>query len=310
MAEEEKGAEGAGEHGHEHAEHEGAPNPEHHIRDQALVGIDAKTGAIVWHPRDHEGNPVAGYTPNVLLKIKDSEFRLEFTKHMLGMTVVATLIVVMGIVVAKRVLAGLHGNKAPKGALANAVEGVVVFVRDEMVEPMGGHHLGHYTPIFITYFILILLCNLVGLIPGVGTATGNFSITLGLAISVYGMIWILGMYNQGPINFVVHLVPPGTPWWLWPLMFALELLGPIIKCFVLSIRLFANMIAGHLIIGNILNLGIIGLVPLSTSIIMLGIGVPLSLGLSLLEVMVCFIQAFVFTLLSVIFIGAAVHPEH
>jgi F-type H+-transporting ATPase subunit a len=310
MAEAEKDA-AHEEHGreHEHEEAEGPPKPEEHIQDKVLVGLNAN-GEFVSYPYDHEGHPKNGYEPKVLLTVLGKPLKIEFTKHMAGMGIVATLIFVIGVTVARRVLAGLQTNKAPKGALANAFEAVVVFVRDEMVEPMGGHHLGHYTPIFITYFVLILLCNLVGLIPEVGTATGNFSITAGLALSVYALIWILGMYNQGPINFIVHLVPPGTPWWLWPLMFVLELLGPVIKCFVLSVRLYANMIAGHLIIGSILNLGVIGAGPVSASLIMLGIGIPLSLGLSFLEVMVCFIQAFVFTLLSVIFIGAAVHPEH
>jgi F-type H+-transporting ATPase subunit a len=95
-------------------------------------------------------------------------------------------------------------------------------------------------------------------------------------------------------------VPHGVPWWLWPLMFVLELAGPIIKCFVLSVRLFANMIAGHLVITQLLALG---------GVLML-LGVPLALGVSMLELMVCVLQAYVFTLLAVIFIGSAVHPEH
>jgi F-type H+-transporting ATPase subunit a len=185
-----------------------------------------------------------------------------------------------------------------------------VFVRDEMVAPMGGHHLAHYTPLFITYFMLILFSNLLGMIPEWGTATGNFWINVGLAGSVYALIWILGFANQG-FGYVLHLVPPGTPFWLWPLMFVLELAGPLIKCFVLSVRLYANMIAGHLIFGSILSLGVISsAVPIGTSAMMLGIGVPLCLGLSFLEVMVCLIQAYVFTLLAIIFIGGAVHPEH
>jgi F-type H+-transporting ATPase subunit a len=165
--------------------------------------------------------------------------------------------------------------------------------------------------LFITYFMLILTCNLLGMIPGYGTATGNFGVSLALGGSVYALIWVLGIANQGPVKYLLHLVPPGTPLLLWPLMFVLELAGPAIKCFVLCIRLFANMIAGHLIVGSILNLGLIGAaIPIATSLMMLAIGVPLCLGLSALEVMVCVIQAYVFTLLAVMFVGAAVHPEH
>ena len=201
-------------------------------------------------------------------------------------------------------LAHLQAGKAPHGPLANLVEATIVFVRDEMVEPMGGHHLGHYTPLFILYFLLIATCNYLGMIPDAfhlwGTATGNYGITAGLAITVYLLIWILGVANQGPINFIIHLVPPGTPWWLWPVMLVLELLGPVIKCFVLSVRLFANMIAGHLIISQMLSLG--GA--------LMFVGVPLALGVSLMELLVCVLQAYVFTLLSCSFIGSAVHPEH
>jgi F-type H+-transporting ATPase subunit a len=308
MAEAAEHNEHAGGHG---AHAEGPINPAEHIKDKVLFGVDASSGKIV-KPYDAHGHLLqefAAYTP-----AKVGPFKLEFTKHMASITVAAALIFVAGMATAKRVMAGLHDNKAPKGRLANAFESVVMFVRDEMVEPMGGHHLGHYTPLFITYFMLILTCNIMGMVPdffGVwGTATGNFSVTLALGGSVYALIWILGLKNQG-FGYITHLVPPGTPLLLWPLMFGLELLGPVIKCFVLCVRLFANMIAGHLIVGNILNLGIIGSgVPIGTSIMMLGIGVPLCLGLSFLELMVCVIQAYVFTLLSVIFIGGAVHPEH
>lgn len=302
------GAEKAGEgHGGGH----GASDPADHIKDAVLIGVDATTGKIV-RPYDAHGHLLkeyAAYTPAMV-----GPFKLEFTKHMGGITVAAALIFVAGMATAKRVLAGLHDNKAPKGRLANAFEAVVMFVRDEMVEPMGGHHLGHYTPLFITYFMLILTCNLMGMIPdffGVGgTATGNFWINVGLGGSVYALIWILGLKNQG-LGYILHLVPPGTPFWLWPLMFVLELAGPIIKCFVLCVRLYANMIAGHLITGSILSLGVISsAVPIGTSVMMLAIGVPLCLGLNFLEVMVCLIQAYVFTLLAIIFIGGAIHPEH
>ena len=229
---------------------------------------------------------------------------MEFTKHMASFTFAALLIAIVCLIVSRRVLAHLHAGEAPRGPLANAVEAAIVFVRDELVEPTGGHHLAHYTPLFIIYFLLILACNFFGMIPDVfhlwGTATGNYSITLALSLTVYALIWVLGIANQGPVNFIVHLVPPGTPWWMWPPMLILELMGPIIKCFVLSVRLFANMIAGHLILANLLAL--------SGALLLLG--VPLAIGLSLLEVLVCVLQAYVFTLLAVGFIGSAVHPSH
>jgi F-type H+-transporting ATPase subunit a len=283
-----------------HGGHEAPADPMHHILDKVLVGY-SKDGKVITYPYDEHGHvkeQYAGYAP-----AKAGPFKLEFTKHMAGLTIVAVLFFAIAVIVAKKVLAGLHANKAPSGPLANVVEALILFVRDEIVEPVGGHHLAHYTPLFLNYFFFLLLANFMGMIPEFGGVTGNFGVTLVMGGSIYALIWILGMVNQGPVNYILHLVPPGTPFWMWPLMFVLEILGPIIKCFVLSIRLFANMIAGHLIISQLLGLGAI-------SGALLFLGVPLALGVSVLEILVCLIQAYVFTLLAVVFIGAAVHPEH
>ena len=291
-------------------ESHGGEDPMQHILDKVLFGLDRTTGRIV-SPYDVHGHLKRDYAAYVPASI--GPVKLEFTKHMAGVTVVAAIIFALAMVFSRRVLAGLRENSAPKGPLANAFESVVIFIRDEIVEPIGGHHLGHYTPLFITYFTFILICNLLGMIPEFGGVTGNFSVALAMGGSIYALIWMLGMFHQGPVNFLLHLVPPGTPLWMWPLMFFLELLGPLIKCFVLCVRLFANMIAGHLIVGTVLGLAAFGSTyKLSSGLtfMMIGIGVPLSLGISILEILVCFIQAYVFTLLAVIFIGAAVHPEH
>ena len=301
---------------HEGASHGGgSSDPTHHIRDQVLLGIDATTGRVVFKPYDTHGNPVVGYTPRDYFSVAGLHCRAEFTKHMLAVTIVAVLLFAVGVLVARRVLAGIRGNHAPRGALANLIEAIVVYVRDEIVVPVGGQHLGHYTPLFLTYFLFILTANLMGMVPWppVGTATGNVAVTAGLGGSIYALVWIMGMWHQGPLNYLRHQVPPGTPWWMWPLMFVLELMGPLIKCFVLCVRLFANMIAGHLIIGTVLGLATFGtsaMVPAAIAVIMLLLGVPLVLGISFLELLVALIQAYVFTLLAVVFIGAAVHPEH
>ena len=300
-----------------HGEHDvgfdAGANAMHHILDKVLVGVDANTGALVTYPYDeHTGEAKEGYTAKVIGP-PALDFKLEFTKHMAGMGVAAVVFFAVCVVVSRRVLAGLHSNTAPKGKLANMIEAFFTFVRDELVEPIGGHHLGHYTPMFVTYFLFILMLNLLGLIPEYGSVTGNVSVTIAMGGSIYALVWILGMVHQGPVNYLLHLVPPGTPLWMWPLMFILELLGPLIKCFVLCVRLFANMIAGHLIVGTVLGLGVIGAKgALSTglAIFMLGVGIPLALMITGLDVLVALIQAYVFTMLAVIFLGGAVHPEH
>jgi len=290
---------GPGAHGGEtHAEH-GADDPMAHIMDVVWWGVDKSSGKVV-APYDSHGHLKPGYATYVPASV--GPFKLEFTKHMFNLTVAAIVFFAVSVIVARRVRAAIQANQAPKGKLANLVESILVYVRDEVVRPSGGDHLTHYTPLFINYFMLILICNILGMIPEFGTATGNFSITLALAVSVYALVWILGIAHNG-FGYITHLVPPGTPLWLWPLMFILEIAGPVIKCFVLSVRLFANMIAGHLVISQLLSLGQIA------GVLML-LGVPLALGISLLEVLVCVLQAYVFTLLAVIFIGGAVHPEH
>ncbi|MBI3829150.1 MAG: F0F1 ATP synthase subunit A [Planctomycetes bacterium] len=296
-----------------HGEHEGGHEeghpPEkfdamHHIIDHVVFGIN-KDGALVQEPY-HHGEPIAGYEPK-----KIGPFKLEFTRYMQDLTVVAVLLFFVIVTVAQRVMRNVAGDKATRGPLANAVEALLMFVRDEVVEPIGGHHLVPYTPIFLTYFFLILACNFSGMVPwAFHGATASISVTGALGGSVFVLVILLGMYNQGPLAFFLHLVPHGVPFWLWPLMFVLELIGPMIKCFVLCVRLFANMIAGHLIVGNVLGMGIVGAGGVAAAASGLAIGLPLALGVSFLEILVCFLQAYVFTMLAVVFIGAAVHPDH
>ncbi|MCK6470835.1 MAG: F0F1 ATP synthase subunit A [Planctomycetes bacterium] len=276
----------------------------HHILDHVVMGLSTD-GKIVPHPY-HHGVAVAGYEPRMV-----GPFKLEFTRYMQDLTVVAVLLFVVIMAVTRKVLVAVKSDEAPKGKLANAVEALIVFVRDELVKPIGGKHLVPYTPLFLTYFFVILACNFSGMVPWFfHGATASISVTGALGGSVFVLILILGMYKQGVVSFWVHLVPHGVPWWLWPVLFVLELIGPMIKCFVLCVRLFANMIAGHLIIGNVLKLGIFGAAGAGAAVTGLAIGIPLALGVSILEILVCFLQAYVFTMLAVVFIGAAVHPEH
>lgn len=295
--------------GSAHKEHEetNQPNPMHHIKDKVLFGW-SKDGRVVWRPLDEHGTAKTGYEAAMLGPV-----RLEFTKHMFDVTLAAALLAAAGIWTARRVLKDLSAERAPRGPLANAVEAVLQYIRDEVVISAGGRPAAPYTPLFLTYFLFILICNLLGVIPEVGSGTGNIGVTAALGGSVYLLILFLGMKEQGILKYFAHLVPPGTPWWMWPLMFALEIISPLIKCFVLCVRLFANMISGHLVVGNTLILGTFGakaLLPPVLGVVALGVGVPLVLGISLLEILVCFIQAYVFTMLAVVFISAAVHPEH
>lgn len=189
-------------------------------------------------------------------------------------------------------------------------EEYVTFVRDEMVLPSMGKEGKSFVPYFCTLFLFIVTLNLVGMIPNMKTATSNISVTAGLALCSGGLILFCGVKYQGFIGFLKSFVPSGTPGWLIPLIFPLEVLSTIIKVCVLAIRLFANMMAGHMVLLCLLLLiFIIGKMNLFAGV---GSAVPallLELFMSFLELLVAFLQAYVFTLLTAIFAGSVIHSH-
>ena len=197
----------------------------------------------------------------------------------------------------------------PRGYFQNAFEAVVLYVRDEMVcKVMSREHADMFMPLFLTFFIFILFCNLLGLVPiptVAGTATSNIYATAALASITFIVMIFGGMHIVGPKKFWASLVPHGLPAPMVPIMFVIECIGLLIKPFALTVRLFANMIAGHLVI-----MAFFGLAYLFQSYAVLLPAVLLAVFITLLEVLVAFIQAYVFTYLSIIFISMCVHPEH
>jgi F-type H+-transporting ATPase subunit a len=157
----------------------------------------------------------------------------------------------------------------------------------------------------MSMFFFILFCNLLGMVPFGATATGNIAVTATLALTTLAMINISGIRHHGVGPYVKSLIPHGLPVWLVPLMFPIEVLGLLTKSFALCIRLFANMIAGHIVI-----LAFMGLIFLFGSLLVAPVSVAAAVGMSMLELFVAFLQAYIFTLLSAIFIGGAVHPQH
>jgi len=232
-------------------------------------------------------------------------FDLAPTKHLLFFVAAALLL----LVVIRMALRG-YQQGVPRG-LAAAVEGLVLFVRDEIAVKNIGHDGHKYTPLLLSFFFFILAAAFLGLVPFSATATGNVSVTLGLAVVSFIAMQYAGISTNGLLHHFTGMIPPGLPWFLIPIMIPVELLGMFSKPFALTIRLFANMLAGHMVIGALLML-----VPLTAAIsTLLGISmIPVSLGLALfvmvLEILVAFIQAFIFTLLSAIFIGMFAHPSH
>ena len=184
--------------------------------------------------------------------------------------------------------------------LRSALEALVLFVRDDIVYPVMGEERGEkWLPFFSTLFMFILMLNLLGLIPAFKSATGNINITTALASMIMVLIFVIGLKNLGPIGFFKNMYPEGSPAAIGIFVLLLELVSTFIKSMVLSLRIFANMFAGHLAILSFLVLIFI------LSPFFAGISLPFSLFIYILEVLVAVIQALVFTLLSCIFITMA-----
>ncbi len=200
----------------------------------------------------------------------------------------------------------VNSGAAPKG-LTNAMESVVVFVRDSIaITNMGKKYGRKFTPFLCTLFFFILTCNLLGMVPGGYTATSNLNVTGTLALITLLTMIVSGIIVMGPVGYCKHMVPPGTPMVIAPLMIVIEVIGTFVKPIALTIRLGANMTAGHIVILVMMSFVFI----FQNVFVGVFVSVPMAVAVSLLELIVAFIQAYVFTLLSAIFIGMMVHSTH
>ena len=226
------------------------------------------------------------------------EIDMSITKHVAIMWVASILLITM-------MLKAFRKPKDVPSGLANFFEAIVLFLRDEVVIPIMGEHGKKYLPFLLTIFFFILFCNLLGLIPYSATATGNISVTAGLAICSFLVMLGAGIANNGFFGYFKSLVPSGVPPALLIILIPVELISLFVKPFALCVRLFANMTGGHVAILVFLGLIII----MQNEWIALG-AIPFAAAIYLLEIFVGFVQAFVFTLLSTVFIGMAAHPDH
>jgi len=200
-------------------------------------------------------------------------------------------------------------DKAPSG-FRNAIEATILYVRDEMIRPnIPIRKAADYLlPYFIALFFFVLFLNLTGLVPGGHTATGAIAVTASLALVSFFVINIVAMKESGVGAWFKHLLG-GAPAWLAPIMIPIEIIGMFVKPFALTIRLFANMTAGHVVLFSLLGI----LFFFKTFLLSLAI-TPFSIFMYALELLVAFIQAFLFTTLTAIFVGLAIghghHEEH
>jgi len=221
------------------------------------------------------------------------------TKHVVFLLLSALVLAVVAIAAARSV----SKRRVPKG-LGNFFEVFVVFIRDEIAVANMGEAGLRYMPYLLTTFFFILIMNLAGLVPYGATATGNVSVTAGLAVIAFFVIQASSIRAQGLGNYFKHLTGGVHPA-LWPIMVPIEVLGLFTKPFALMIRLFANMIGGHIVIVSLL-----GLIFIFKSYLLAPVPVLFVLGINLLELFVAFLQAFIFTMLTALFMGLGVQAGH
>jgi F-type H+-transporting ATPase subunit a len=208
----------------------------------------------------------------------------------------------------------LADGNPPKGRFWHMFEAIVVFLRNGMVRPaIGRHDADRFLPLILTLFFFILFCNLMGLVPGLGSPTASFSVTAPLAMVTFLVGVGAGMKKFGLIGFWTGLCPPmDVPIVLKivmvPLVLVLEIVGLIIRYSVLAVRLLANMFGGHLGLAII-----IGFIPAAAgSLLWYGVAPMAVFGataISMLELFVAFLQAYVFSFLAALFIGMNVHQH-
>jgi F-type H+-transporting ATPase subunit a len=242
-------------------------------------------------------------------------YELALSKFMIIELVVAFLIGAAFIWLARKVRTGA----APKGKMWNLLETFVVFIRDQVAEPAIGHHDAHrYVPYLWTIFFFVLGCNLMGMVPWAGSPTGNFGVTLAFAALTLTITVGSGMWRFGALGFFKNLVPHmdlpllmQIPIFL--MLLVIEFAGLLIKHTVLAIRLLANMVAGHLVLLGIMGVAFSVEAVSQMSNFQWGIAAVISItactAFSMLELFVAFLQAYIITFLSALFIGSVLH-EH
>lgn len=236
-------------------------------------------------------------TVNESVKVYD----LSLTRNVVQMMLALALLTWLMVSIANTYKSGQGVTSAPKGK-QNLLEPVITFVRDEVAKPNLGHKYEKYLPYLLTTFFFILINNIFGLIPGTANVSGNIAFTV-----VLGLISFVVILASTTKHFWAHIFnPPGVPGFVKPILILVEFLGVFIKPFALIIRLFANMVAGHIIIICLISLiFIFGEMNAYAGWGTSPVAVAFTVFIYFIEVLVAFLQAFIFTNLTAVFIGSA-----
>jgi F-type H+-transporting ATPase subunit a len=221
----------------------------------------------------------------------------SITKNVASMFV--SVAIILGLFLSMAGAYKKNGIAAPKGK-QSFLEPLVMFVRDEIARPNIGAKADKFLPFLLTVFFFIWINNLLGLLPIGANLTGNISVTLTLALVTLVVVNI-----NGNGSYWKHILLPPVPWWLYPIMIPVELIGVFSKPFALMVRLFANITAGHIVV-----ISLISLIFIFKSVAIAPVSIAFALFIDVLELLVAFLQAFIFTMLTALFIGSATEEHH
>ena len=284
-------------------------------------GTAAYKGYALGYTKDTKGKVIkllgedAHYTGTLELSKKYASapvfFDISISKSVCALLISIIILCWMFLSLAK--IYKQNPNRAPKG-FQNMMEVVILFVRDEIAVPLiGEHKYKKYFPYLLTLFFFILLNNLMGMVPifpGGANVTGNIAVAMILALITFFIV----SFSANKYYWIHIINPPGVPWWLkfpLPLMPFIELVGLLTKPFVLMIRLFSNMLAGHIIILGFIGLiFIFGAMAPIVGLIVSPVSLLFYVFMGAIEILVAFIQAFIFTLLTALYIGMAIEETH
>jgi F-type H+-transporting ATPase subunit a len=256
-------------------------------------------------------NPLAPVVSVPLFRFPIGSWNITVSNHMFMVTVTGVLLLVW------LPLAVWQKRLVPSG-WPNLVEAVCVYLREQMARPLLQEHTDRYVGFVWTMFFFILSLNLLAMVPTEkiiylvtgkenhfgGPATANIWITGAMACVTFLVTHISGIKQQGFLHYFAHFAPP-APWWATPLVYFMEVVSAFVKPFTLAIRLFANILGGH-----VLPATLIGLIAIFQSYLVAGSSVTMVVFLAFLDLLIAFIQAYIFAFLTVVYIGAALNPEH
>jgi F-type H+-transporting ATPase subunit a len=258
-------------------------------------------------------NPLEAVVGKPLFTFSVGSWQVSVSNHMFMVSIAAVIL----LIVIPAAIRQNHNNMAPRG-MRNLLESICVFFKKEVAGPILKGHTDQYIGFIWTVFFFILTLNLLGLVPTEkvvalltgkenhfgGAATANIWITGAMAAIAFFMMHLVGIKEQGLWRYIANFAPP-APWWIVWFLFLLELLSSFVRPFTLAIRLFANMLAGHMVLATFL-----GLILVFRNYGVAGACVLMAVALSVMEILVAFIQAYIFAFLCTLYIGFSIESEH